>query len=282
MARIRTIKPEFWVSSQVVECSTNARLLFVGLWNFCDDQGVHEVSAKQLKMEIFPGDSFSSEDVAEWMNELIRNRLVMEINVPQDANNDLQVIAGKRFWYVTGWHHQKIDKPRTKYPNLRTLIDDSTNIRRTVDERSGSSRLLYDAIRSDAKRSEPIRSEPKLPDAKPPIVPQGGRAYPACFNAWWEHYPKQRRTDKQKAFAAYKRAGKRIIADDSRHLNKEQAAEFLRSKAAEFAASPIGQTKFAPAAHRWLDNGRYDDDPSAWNCDDDQTTPKNTQPDDYA
>jgi len=41
MARIRTIKPEFWVSEQVGECSPNARLLFIGMWNFCDDRGVH-------------------------------------------------------------------------------------------------------------------------------------------------------------------------------------------------------------------------------------------------
>jgi len=233
-------------------------------------------------MEIFPGDSFSSEDVSEWMDELIHNRLVAEISVPLDANDELQVIAGKRFWYVTGWHHQKIDKPRSKYPNLRTLIEESTNDRRTIDDNSDSCRPLYDTIRYDAKRAEPSRAEPKLPEAKPPIVPQGGRGFPACFNAWWEQYPKQRRTDKQKAFAAYQRAGKRIVTDDSRHLNKAQAAEFLRSKAAEFTASPLGQTKFAPAAHRWLDNGRYDDDPSAWNCDDDQANSKTTQPDDYA
>ena len=41
MARIRTIKPEFWTSEQVVDCSPTARLLFIGLWNFCDDGGVH-------------------------------------------------------------------------------------------------------------------------------------------------------------------------------------------------------------------------------------------------
>ena len=56
MARIRTIKPEFWTSDQVVECSFAARLLFIGMWNFCDDYGVHPASLRKLKMEIFPGD----------------------------------------------------------------------------------------------------------------------------------------------------------------------------------------------------------------------------------
>lgn len=34
MARIRTIKPEFWTSEQVMGCAPLARLLFIGLWNF--------------------------------------------------------------------------------------------------------------------------------------------------------------------------------------------------------------------------------------------------------
>ena len=32
MARIRTVKPEFWTDEKVVECSIPARLLFIGLF----------------------------------------------------------------------------------------------------------------------------------------------------------------------------------------------------------------------------------------------------------
>ena len=39
MARIRTIKPEFWASEQVMDCKPVTRLLFIGLWNFVDDFG---------------------------------------------------------------------------------------------------------------------------------------------------------------------------------------------------------------------------------------------------
>jgi hypothetical protein len=50
MARIRTVKPEFWTSEQVMNCSRDARLLFIGMWNFCDDGGNHPASAKTLKV----------------------------------------------------------------------------------------------------------------------------------------------------------------------------------------------------------------------------------------
>ncbi|MCS5946284.1 hypothetical protein LNP25_19480 [Klebsiella variicola subsp. variicola] len=53
MARIRTVKPEFWTDEKVVECSIPARLLFIGLFNFANDMGCLERSPKRLKMQIF-------------------------------------------------------------------------------------------------------------------------------------------------------------------------------------------------------------------------------------
>jgi hypothetical protein len=118
MARIRSIKPEFWTSEQVAECSPNARLLFIGMWNFCDDQGIHPASVKTLKMQIFPGDSFSLSDIENMVIELMHQKLLFFYQA-----ND------KGYWYVTGWNHQKIDKPNNKYPkpdaeNLRVFLSD--------------------------------------------------------------------------------------------------------------------------------------------------------------
>lgn len=105
MARIRTIKPEFWSSEQIVELSTTARLLFIGLWNFCDDAGNHPASPRTLKMQVFPGDDFTADQIAGYVAEMITARLIIEYQ----AEN-------KTYWHVTGWHHQKIEKPNYKYP----------------------------------------------------------------------------------------------------------------------------------------------------------------------
>jgi len=127
MARIRSIKPEYWTSEQVTECSRDARLLFIGLWNFCDDGGIHPASAKRLKMEIFPGDDCTAEQVGGWIQELLSQGLLKEFEV-----------EGAKYWLVTGWHHQKIDRPSFKYPqpqglkeNRRSLDESSSNDRRT-------------------------------------------------------------------------------------------------------------------------------------------------------
>ena len=73
MARIRTIKPEFWTDEKLTECSVSARLLFIGLLNFADDNGNLVHSEKRIKMQIFPADSF---DVGPLLQELIAQDVV--------------------------------------------------------------------------------------------------------------------------------------------------------------------------------------------------------------
>lgn len=135
MARIRTIKPEFWTSEQVTECSPNARLLFIGLLNFCDDSGVHPESVKRLKMEVFPSDDFTTLHVAGMVEELLSAGLL-----------ELYAVADKGYWRVTGWRqHQRIDQPTFKHPlpggripvNVRRKdAEDSPNVRGTFTDRS--------------------------------------------------------------------------------------------------------------------------------------------------
>lgn len=121
MARIRTIKPEFFTSEQVVECSVTARLLFIGMWNFCDDSGIHPAALKTLKMEVFPGDDITVQQVESCIKELISVGLIMEYE-----------IENKRYWLVTGWHHQRIEKPNYRHP----LPDGSTPSRGAVGDHS--------------------------------------------------------------------------------------------------------------------------------------------------
>ena len=68
MARMRTIKPEFWTDDKVVELSLLGRLLFIGLWNFADDDGYIENSPKRIKRLIFPDQDI---DVSVGLQELI-------------------------------------------------------------------------------------------------------------------------------------------------------------------------------------------------------------------
>jgi hypothetical protein len=101
MARIRTIKPDFWTSAQIMECSTNARLMFIGMWNFADDAGRMPLSAKTIKAQIFPSDDITSDYVLGMIGELSENGLIL-----------IYSIDDKEYLQITGWHHQRIDKPQ--------------------------------------------------------------------------------------------------------------------------------------------------------------------------
>jgi hypothetical protein len=57
LARIRTIKPEFFTSEDVVALSPFARLLYIALWCEADKEGRLVWKPKTFKMRYFPADS---------------------------------------------------------------------------------------------------------------------------------------------------------------------------------------------------------------------------------
>lgn len=97
MARIRTIKPEFWTDERLTECSLSARLMFIGMLNFADDNGNQAYSAKRLKMQIFPADAIDTQPL---IDELITHGVVIEYSV-----------SGEKFLHIKGFaKHQVINR----------------------------------------------------------------------------------------------------------------------------------------------------------------------------
>lgn len=54
--RIRTIKPEFWVSESMGRLSRDARLIFVGLWSLADDYGRFRADPRLIAGQLLPYD----------------------------------------------------------------------------------------------------------------------------------------------------------------------------------------------------------------------------------
>jgi hypothetical protein len=134
LARIRTIKPDFWTNEKVMNCKPLARLLFIGMWNFADDHGRLPFGPKTLKAQIFAGDEMPSTDVRDMLVELSSNGLIM-----------IYTVEDREYIEITGWDHQKIDRRGdAKYP--APFTDGSSNNRR---------RLAPDLTLSKGKRSEP-------------------------------------------------------------------------------------------------------------------------------
>ena len=71
MARKRMVSPEIWTDDKIIELTIEERLLFIGMWNFADDEGVMTNKPKQIKAQIFPIDDITHGDVSDMLLSLI-------------------------------------------------------------------------------------------------------------------------------------------------------------------------------------------------------------------
>lgn len=109
MARIRTIKPEFWTSEDIAALPIAARLVFIGLWSYVDDNGVGIYNERLIASTLFPMDD-PRESLANVRDSLakLRDRGLIE----------LYEAHGRRLIHICKWdEHQKVDRPRKpKHP----------------------------------------------------------------------------------------------------------------------------------------------------------------------
>ena len=77
MARRRMITPSFWTDDKTLELEIGARLLFIGMWNFADDDGLIANKPKQIKAQIYPADSITHEQLTEWLMSIHDQGLIL-------------------------------------------------------------------------------------------------------------------------------------------------------------------------------------------------------------
>jgi hypothetical protein len=149
VARLRTVKPEFWTDERVGEVSVTARLLFIATWNFADDHGGIDRSAKQLKAQAFPYDNIDCEPLIQ---ELLQVGLLIEYEV-----------GGKKYLHINGFRkHQKVEKPaKPRIP----LYESSPNPPRILPESSPSSSGSSLGIGVESSGVESTREAPDAPTA---------------------------------------------------------------------------------------------------------------------
>lgn len=101
MARIRTIKPEFWLNEELASLSDRARLLAIALLNHSDDKGLFLANPALVRAACFPFDEHS-QNVLGGLQELSRIGYV-----------EVRECSGKTIGRVVNFlEHQRIDKPQ--------------------------------------------------------------------------------------------------------------------------------------------------------------------------
>jgi len=107
MARIRTIKPEFWSDKTMSKLPPMTRLFFIALWNFADDAGRARALARELAGFAFPyDDDVEAKTVNSMLDELAAAGRIL-----------LYEVADMRYYQIVNWKHQVINKPtRSRHP----------------------------------------------------------------------------------------------------------------------------------------------------------------------
>lgn len=141
MPRQRMIKPKFWDDTKIAKLKRDARLLFIGMWNFSDDCGVIISDPIWIKSKIFPYDrDIQLSQFESWLTELERLGFISRLHY----NNE-------EFLYLPKFsRHQTINKP-----NVDDLCIPNVELERVLEQ----SRINHGSITDQSCPKISIREE---------------------------------------------------------------------------------------------------------------------------
>lgn len=247
MARIRTIKPEFW-DSPSLPADPWARLTFIALWNWADDYGVGTFNERELLGFIFPND--------EWVDSCKLHEWLMSVETAFDL---VFFKVGRRaYYYIPSWDsHQTVNRPSKK---RNPSVDDADEFF-TLARDSGEVAKNREALTEGSCKTHESLTEPSCKvyggtgtgtgtgsgtgTTSSSAAASDGSPYTDDFLEWWKHYP--RKQDKGGAFKAWKKI-------------KHATLEELIAGADRYANDPNRTDQYTKHAATWLNNRSWEDE----------------------
>ena len=161
MARIRTIKPEFWEDEKLAKLPVHARLLFIGTWNFADDNGVLLANPILMKSHIFPYEDIGISTISEWIDMLVENGMLI-----RTTYNGKDYLVIRKFLI-----HQKINRKSIRInlplPVVLQVIDEYNKTHGVLTEPSLQEREQGIGKRNDGTGMEEEMKEESAPVGRP-------------------------------------------------------------------------------------------------------------------
>jgi hypothetical protein len=243
MARIRSVKPEFWDDRKLARStSRDARLLYIGLWNQADEHGRCNGDPTWIKGRVFPYESdIGADECARHLDELARGGWVQKYSVDGDPFLFLPNLAA----------HQRLEPdkvpsrlpappgPEPCPPSDQQVCTSPRAAQIGADESArdaDQSSLLY-----VAGSREHVAGMPGADECAPEPDPA------PSFADFWDVYP--RHEGKRAAVAAFERAVKR--ADPQMIINGAKRYREDRNRVGQFTKHPA----------TWLNQDCWTDDP---------------------
>lgn len=139
MARIRSIKQDFFLNEELATVSSDARLLAIGLWTIADKSGRLEDRPLKIKAQLFP---YHNVDISALLDELDQQGIGFVRRYTVDRQNYIQV---KNF--------EKHQKPHPKEPDSTIPAPDAVKDPGPAVEKHGSP-VMHDAPAVKSREDE--------------------------------------------------------------------------------------------------------------------------------
>ena len=244
MARIRTIKPEFFLHEGLFDLEESTglpiRVAFPGLWCQADREGRFKWRPRSLGAQCLP---FDDVDFSRVLHALATRGFVR-----------CYACQGGLYGVISGFTEHQVVNNREKASQLPDpdgsdcVTIDPDEISARVDD-ACPTRAPRDTENAKRKGKERKGREGKGRERKRHV----DDATDSLFEEFWNAYPNGRKRSRGDALPAWRKA------------LKSADAELIISKAAEYAASDEGQGEFVQMPSSWLNQQRWKDHPDAWN-----------------
>lgn len=235
MARIRTIKPEFWDSPGTARASLRARLFFIAMWNYADDWGIGDGHPLRLLSFAFPNDE--SSDVEP------RNFRLLASEVADCFDVEWYEVEGRAFYSIPSWEeHQRTEKKaKRKNPppdQADSFLYVSAAENPTLNRGLASDGRGKGEVGKGSGKGEETSSAPAV------------RVSEDHFERAWIHWPKK--TERKKSLEQFRAKAKTYPG----------GIEGLVAVVATFGRAYAETTtkQFTPALDVWLRNERWTDE----------------------
>jgi len=227
MARIRTIKPDFFRHEGLFELEKETglplRVAFAGLWTAADREGRFKWRPRQLKLDALPFDEIDFSRVLDALTT--RGHIVK------------YVVNGEEFGFIPSWNDHQVINNREAASDLpeptKESIESSTSTREARVNNATATPLVHAPVEGKGK--------------------EGKGKEDASFDAFWSAYPKKKaKDDALKAFSKRK--------PDAELLSRMLSAIKAQSASEDWLKDG---GKFIPYPATWLNDARWEDEETA-------------------